>query len=450
MPYINKNPNEDFIFFLKVLIFTLLAFYLLFGLTKVAFGATYEDWLTNPLGSGENYHWIAVEEFDVLVDNNGYSYWKAGEAPATLQLIPYDNWQDAPVFYYPDDGYYLWIFGTKSTGTDNYFRFTDYTSTARYSSQATIMSEFSVDGRTITSRRWLGIIGDYEAPYKNINIDAPKINNGEIYAILYTDDDLSYIDTEAELYDLIEEHVVSNDINFTEPTGQQEGTAPFYLDVEGDYEIASSTIYWTDIEVEMTFYSPPDYATSSIDTKYIALPNAQNKGTGNFSDEDNALYWSVINGTYVYRARFIESYYGYVIETSEWFYNEGAYWLFEVGEEGGGLPSMEDYFATTTDFGLLGNMFRDVLLWLFKPSTQVLEYWYSIKDMVADKPPFGYYALIKDAFDELSSEAAPAFSLQTATSTATFIFTPLKTGLAWIFWILFGVWFIKRFVHFVV
>jgi hypothetical protein len=137
---------------------------------------------------------------------------------------------------------------------------------------------------------------------------------------------------------------------------------------------------------------------------------------------------------------------------SEWIYDEGLYyWIFSTGDYNlEDMPTMEDYYATTTDFGLLGNMFRDVLVYLFKPNDSVLDFWRTIKDRVRDKPPFGYYALIRDAFDDLSFEATPAFALQTASSTASYIFTPLKNGLSWVLWILFGVWFLKRFVHFVV
>jgi len=420
MPYINKNPNEDFVFFLKVLIFTLLAFYLLFGLTKVAFGFENGNGLDiDEMGYYSLPYESSVNDGDFVIFTGEDSTYILDGAPPV-----------EPEYYF--GGHLKGTIGSSTAGTFH------------------ALGSDCDDGTCIVERvedDWTTIAEGWEQG-QDFLIAIFSWNVACLSYFQYGEGSCP------EVYGIYElkwgEEGYENDINFTEPVGQQEGYAPFFVDVEGDFEIASTTTYWTDIEIEMTFYSPPDYATSSVSTKYIALQNAQNKGIGTFSDEDNALYWSVIDGTYVYRARFIESYYGDVATTSEWFYNEGAYWLFEVGAEGGGLPSMEDYFATTTDFGLLGNMFRDVLLWLFKPSTQVLDYWYSIKDMVANKPPFGYYTLVKNAFDELNSEATPAFSLQTATSTATYIFTPLKTGLGWIFWILFGVWFIKRFVHFVI
>lgn len=247
------------------------------------------------------------------------------------------------------------------------------------------------------------------------------------------------------IYELKWYEVFENEINFTSPVGQQTENAPFLLNWQGDYKIASSSIYWNTIEVELTHYTPPDYATSTTDGYFIAI-DAQNKGIGSFNDTGHL----VIDGTYVYRARLAWSIYDYMATTSDWIYKNEVYWQFEVGEPDGGLPGMEDYFATTSDFGIMGNMFRDVLLWLFKPNAKVLDYWKTIKGIVEEKPPFGYYVLVKENFDNLSAGETPAFELETAPAVLEHILVPLKNGLVWILWILFGVWFVRRFIHFVV
>ena len=244
----------------------------------------------------------------------------------------------------------------------------------------------------------------------------------------------------------------NNDINFDEPQGFQYGNAPIDLDVSGDYFIVSSEIYWDGIQVEMTYYPPFGTTTPSVYYEYIVFENSQNEGEGTFDSEVDDIDWTaVIDGSYAYRARFYYEVYDYMF-FSEWVYDEDLYyWIFNTGDyDLESMPKMEDYFATTTDFGLLGNMFRDVLIYLFKPNDSVLDFWRTTKDRVATKPPFGYYALIRDGFNELTSEATPAFTLATASSTASYIFTPLKTGFSWLLWVLFGVWFLKRFIHFVV
>jgi len=416
MPYINKNPNEDFLFFLKVLIFTLLIFYLLFGVSKIAFGFEGSGGLdVNEMGYYCPPYESSVNDGDFVVFEEDNCFYVLDGAPSTT--------------YYGDS--YIGTIGS-ATQLSGHSLGSDCNDGICESGQS---DDWNGQGLEQGDDIFVAIF-HYNASCRTYFLTGAG-SCPEVYGVY----EMKWGEAPPEW---------ENDINFTEPVGQQEGYAPFFLNVEGDFEIASTTTYWNAIEVEMTFYAPPDYATSSIKTEWLALQNSQNKGTGTFSDEDNALFWSVINGTYAYRARFVEVYYDYVAETSEWLYDDGAYWIFQVGEEGGGMPSMEDYFATTTDFGILGNMFRDVLLWIFKPSTQVLDYWHGIKAMVASKPPFGYYALIKGGFDELSSEATPAFSLQTTTTTDSYIFTPLKTGLGWIFWILFGVWFLKRFIHFVI
>lgn len=292
---------------------------------------------------------------------------------------------------------------------------------------------------------------------ENDDWDIPsRYYDEDIFVAIYKTQDgqcISYFTNGSETCDLYGIYelkwggdLLENDIDFTSPIGNLDGFAPFLLNWTGNYKIASSSVYWSAIQVELTLYSAPDYATTSIDDYYIALQNIQNYGLGNF-DQYGYL---VINGIYTYRARFVEIFYDYVASTSDWIYNNGAYWQFEVGETGSGMPDMDDYFATTSDFGILGNMFRDVLLWLFKPSSEVLNYWITLKDIIAEKPPFGYYVLIKENFDNLSSSNDPAFVLQTASPVLDYIFYPLKTGLSWILWILFGIWFIKRFIHFVI
>lgn len=417
MPYINKNPfDEDkILFFFKVIIFTLIVFYLIFGLTKITRGA----------GEGDYVDLIGYycEPYTSAITPDEYYFFKWPD-PAQCHYLGYEGLVSGHNFY----GAPFWGVVGNSVMINSHF------------------------------------LGQQLVPFDKQEIDSWDFypQEGDDMLILITDSTLCSGQDLQDLYDYIatggtppcSEYgtipfkwgIGENSINFTSPIGLQEETAPFLLTWQGDYSIASSSVYWTEIEIELTHYSPPEYNTSTIDSYFIAFQNAQNKGGGNF----DTFGYPVIDGLYTYRARFVWSIFDYTASTTAWLYDNGAYWSFSVGVEGGGLPSMDDYDFLKEDFGYLGNMFRDVLLWLFKPSANVLDYWKTIKDDVADKPPFGYYSLIKESFDNLSSQSTPAFSLMTATSTSSYIFDPLKTGLQWIFWILFGVWFIKRFVHFVV
>lgn len=416
MPYANKNPNEDFIFFLKVLIFVLLVFYLLFGVSKIA-GANCEleegDWVDTGFYFSPETEAITPCGYYTFDDGEGHFL---GELPS-----------------YPEKVSVFFFKGVVGDSSD-------------------------MGGSAYLGYPWSAFDYTHNFNWSPYN---PEQDEDWFVAILETDqryDFVDYFTGATSTPPSGQYHVIpfkwgqaGNDINFEEPQGFQYGNAPIDLDVVGDYFISSSTIYWDGIQVEMTYYPPFGTTTPSVYYEYIVFQNSQNEGEGTFDSEVDDIEWTAaIDGSYAYRARFFYEVYDY-ISYSEWIYNDEAYWLFRTGDyDLESMPKMEDYYATTTDFGLLGNMFRDVLIYLFKPNDSVLDFWRTIKDRVRDKPPFGYYALIRDAFDDLSFEATPAFALQTATSTASYIFNPLKNGLSWVLWILFGVWFLKRFVHFVV
>jgi hypothetical protein len=417
MPYATKNPNEDFVFFLKVLIFTLIIFYLLFGTYKIAFGFEGSGISEGQMGYYAAPYESSVSDGDYVIFEGTSGWYVLDGAPAHS--------------YYGD--IYKGTIGN-----------------------STILTGHSL-GSTCDDGTCVRQQGD------NWNIWSAELEQGDDFFIAifkYHADCRTYFQTgsgscpnDYGIYEL-KWGQANNDINFDEPQGFQYGNAPIDLDISGDYFIASSSIYWDGIQVEMTYYPPFAFGTTtpSVYYEYIVFQNSQNEGEGTFDSEVDDIEWTAaIDGSYAYRARFYYEVYDYMTY-SEWIYDEGLYyWIFSTGDYNlEDMPTMEDYYATTTDFGLLGNMFRDVLVYLFKPNDSVLDFWRTIKDRVRDKPPFGYYALIRDAFDDLSFEATPAFALQTASSTASYIFTPLKNGLSWVLWILFGVWFLKRFVHFVV
>ena len=83
--------------------------------------------------------------------------------------------------------------------------------------------------------------------------------------------------------------------------------------------------------------------------------------------------------------------------------------------------------------------------WLFVPSDTSVADFQSVSDTFQGKAPFAYFFVVKNSFSSLSSSSTPAFLLSNSTGAfGTTIFQPLKTGLIWILWIVFGLWFIKR------
>lgn len=118
------------------------------------------------------------------------------------------------------------------------------------------------------------------------------------------------------------------------------------------------------------------------------------------------------------------------------------------------LPSAEEYQALITlpagtcdDLGTIAGALCRVITYLFFPSQASLNQFSQLKDLIANKPPFGYYTSIKNSLNTLSSTTTPAFALTTEINNIA-IFGTLKIGLIWILWFFFGFWVIKRISRF--
>lgn len=87
-----------------------------------------------------------------------------------------------------------------------------------------------------------------------------------------------------------------------------------------------------------------------------------------------------------------------------------------------------------------------VFQYLFKPDPYVLGKWENIKILLENKPPLGYFILTKNALSGIAT-STPAFNLAQASAVNENIFNPLKTGLTFILYLLFGIWLFKRIAH---
>ena len=112
------------------------------------------------------------------------------------------------------------------------------------------------------------------------------------------------------------------------------------------------------------------------------------------------------------------------------------------------MPPPPTASTTNADFGIFGNYIRDVLIWLFKPSSSSIEKFSGLKTIMETKAPFGYFVSIKNALSGFSTTTAPAFMLSSSSVITNNIFTPLKTGISWLLWIIFGFWLIRKISNF--
>ncbi len=78
--------------------------------------------------------------------------------------------------------------------------------------------------------------------------------------------------------------------------------------------------------------------------------------------------------------------------------NEATPNFFSVGTST--IPTDLDF--TDEDFGLLGNYFRDVIVWAFYPSQTSLNSFLGVRDDLMLKAPFGYYTEAKSIFSDIT------------------------------------------------
>jgi len=73
---------------------------------------------------------------------------------------------------------------------------------------------------------------------------------------------------------------------------------------------------------------------------------------------------------------------------------------------------------------------------------------FNIREQISKKPPFGYFTLIKDAFESKINQTS-SIELISTSSLAAFsaIFNPLNTGLSLILWFFAGTWLFFRIKH---
>lgn len=105
-------------------------------------------------------------------------------------------------------------------------------------------------------------------------------------------------------------------------------------------------------------------------------------------------------------------------------------------------PPVIDPAATDDDFGFLGNLIRDALIFLFIPSTDALERFSNLFVLIGSKPPIGFITAAVAAFDDLE-EGTPVEVLE-GTATLSAYFDPIKTSISAFLFLLFGLYLINR------
>lgn len=146
---------------------------------------------------------------DIETDTYGYLYWEFNGSGGTDALILATTTASASDYSLTlndgANGYRTWIFYERSGGLSDL----TWAGLSGSGGPGTEISTFTVDGVTISAYRTNGINGTstqnalYPGFGAGIRIATARAT-GRIYLITYTDEDLSYINTQAELYAYID------------------------------------------------------------------------------------------------------------------------------------------------------------------------------------------------------------------------------------------------------
>lgn len=109
------------------------------------------------------------------------------------------------------------------------------------------------------------------------------------------------------------------------------------------------------------------------------------------------------------------------------------------------FPASTSYGFETRDFGVLGNMFRDVIVWSFFPQEADVPDFGNLASAVQNKPPVGYWTLARSGFTGLATSSYTA--MDNAYSATKAVVDPLKAGLNFIVYIAGLYYMYRRLTH---
>lgn len=110
--------------------------------------------------------------------------------------------------------------------------------------------------------------------------------------------------------------------------------------------------------------------------------------------------------------------------------------------------STELVFGCDPDSPLWERSICNVFGFLFIPSQDSLYNFTRLKEAYKNKPPFGYATSIFSSLSGFTGSGTPPFALVVATPALDSVFSPIRTGLIIVFWIMLALYLFKRFKFF--
>jgi len=99
----------------------------------------------------------------------------------------------------------------------------------------------------------------------------------------------------------------------------------------------------------------------------------------------------------------------------------------------------------TCDVADLFCYIKNAFKWAFTVPSTTFSKFTELKDSLKNKAPFGYITAIYNLFANLNNTTTPAFTLQAVTPITSLVFTPIRTALVWLLYLIFAFMLFKRF-----
>ena len=103
--------------------------------------------------------------------------------------------------------------------------------------------------------------------------------------------------------------------------------------------------------------------------------------------------------------------------------------------------------TTTCSVSNIAGCFQNALVFLLWPNQDIIQKLSGIGGLIVNKPPFGYFTIIKNALQGFNASSTPAFYLTIPVFIKNTYISPLDISLAAILWFFFLVHFYKRLKH---
>ena len=222
------------------------------------------------------------------------------------------------------------------------------------------------------------------------------------------------------------------EIHYVIPSGESSTSTDFY---SKQVYVGSSSSTISTLAGATSFFSP-----SSPNDLSITKPFGMLGGTGTWYAQAYLIYW--------------ESIYDEVPDISAT--STVISFVLNGQESVGGSYTTPTSTATSTEWVMtcdpddpfFERSICNVMKFLFYPSGGIMNNFQSLYTDIQNKPPFGYYSKIKLVLEGISTSTTSTYTFADISgSLSNTLFNPLRTGISWLLYLMFGFWIFHRARH---